>query len=852
MRQPSWDKYEAALLIEAYCKIKNNATPRKTVIAELSAELRSRAEKRGITVDDTYRNENGISMRLGELDFLFLGDGVGLKNTSDLFRQMVQMYENDKAEFQKLLMEAKGMSNNHDNIRQQFCEWLTTTAPKVQPDSLCRFLPIAEEFCLKIKVLSAPLFETTDEATIKRFMKTVNQNKIFRIKNKKQINSITDAANWYYAFIKALPSIVPTKAIDEDTPVAVEETNSAAIVDFNNVSSLTYTRPIAFTYRGLRDESVSNWTDLYVKLFKCIYAEYAAVIPVGQSFNTAGRPDFGSAEAMTAPKPITDSYSLETNFSATDIAKKISSLLGICGIPFTDVTIEYQEKKSSDANRNDVPQTATRSNVSSDTTAISFAEWLRVIEKMADGTCRSYVSAINKAEDYAQTHSLSNVKISGTDSAEALATIACLMADDGFRQVNQDQHNRFSAAFQKMEKYLQYLNSDSTQPTDVGTASWAQTKKQPLAPKVDTALATLTEALSLYLKEHTDGISKDDILAHFNKCSTQQVNRALLSCHAVKILKKYYHKDNISDFDEMADILLDVLLKQFSANGDYTSAQQLYNDAHFRLDDFFFYNNAFESRSEVYDLAVHLFTQEKYKGYTFLFSNGMHIWKTEPDYPKDFHGLLIKFARDHQNTFTREQALEYFDLLGSGTPAQTFSLIINNNGSNSFLQYDENCFILKEALHIGDNFLSALSAQIVNLLEGDSYIAFGEIDDYFYTTLPAVPANIRWTPLLLEDVLRVFDIGYKTVEAGDDNDKKTIPAAILKKQSQFKTFSDLVWNEVSKAYSLPKEFTASDFREFLLDKGFIHGSEKMWNVHKTVAGDLRFYWTEKNSRVTIN
>lgn len=356
----------------------------------------------------------------------------------------------------------------------------------------------------------------------------------------------------------------------------------------------------------------------------------------------------------------------------------------------------------------------------------------------------------------------------------------------------------------------------------------------------------------MYLKEHSDGISKDDILAHFNMYNTQQVNRALLSCHAVKILKQYYHKDNISDFDEMADILLDVLLKQFAANGDYTSSQQLYNDAHFRLDDFFFYNNAFESRPEVYDLAVHLFTQEKYKGYTFLFSNGMHIWRVEPDYPKDFHGLLIKYAREHHNIFTREQALEYFDLLGSGTPAQTFSLIINNNGSKSFLQYDENCFILKEALHIGDNFLSALSAQIANLLEGDSYIAFGEIDDYFYTTLPAVPANIRWTPLLLEDVLRVYDIGYTTVEAGDDNDKKTIPAAILKKQSQFKTFSDLVWNEVSKAYSLPKEFTASDFREFLLEKGFIHGSEKMWNVHKTVAGDLRFYWTEKNSRVTIN
>ena len=111
-----WDKYEVALLIEAYCKIKQNKVPRKKVVSELSAKLRSRAKNRGITVDDTYPNENGISMRLGELDFLFLGDGVGLKNTSGLFRQMVLLYETDKVEFQKTLMEAKGMSNKYDNI----------------------------------------------------------------------------------------------------------------------------------------------------------------------------------------------------------------------------------------------------------------------------------------------------------------------------------------------------------------------------------------------------------------------------------------------------------------------------------------------------------------------------------------------------------------------------------------------------------------------------------------------------------------------------------------------------------------------------------------------------------------
>ncbi len=111
----------------------------------------------------------------------------------------------------------------------------------------------------------------------------------------------------------------------------------------------------------------------------------------------------------------------------------------------------------------------------------------------------------------------------------------------------------------------------------------------PAATKKDLTLNELIESLNAFLKESSDGISKEDILAHFGSFSTQQINRALTECHAVKVLKKYYHRDNISDFNEMADILLDILLKQFAANGDYTSAQQLYNDAHFRLDDFFFY-----------------------------------------------------------------------------------------------------------------------------------------------------------------------------------------------------------------------------------------------------------------------
>ena len=59
MRQPKWDKFETALLIEAYWKIKADPHQRRAIVAELSTTLRARAD---FAIDDTFRNENGINM----------------------------------------------------------------------------------------------------------------------------------------------------------------------------------------------------------------------------------------------------------------------------------------------------------------------------------------------------------------------------------------------------------------------------------------------------------------------------------------------------------------------------------------------------------------------------------------------------------------------------------------------------------------------------------------------------------------------------------------------------------------------------------------------------------------------
>lgn len=168
------------------------------------------------------------------------------------------------------------------------------------------------------------------------------------------------------------------------------------------------------------------------------------------------------------------------------------------------------------------------------------------------------------------------------------------------------------------------------------------------------------------------------------------------------------------------------------------------------------------------------------------------------------------------------------------------------------MQYGENKFVLRESIQITQEFLKGVQGQLDQLMDGEDYVAFGEINEIFYKTLPNLPGNISWSPLLLVDILQTESVGYSSVEAGHENDRKTIPAAIVSRNSALKTFPDILWCEMEKEFSLPKELKSVEFREFMLKKGLIRGMEKTTNVHKLTEGDIRFFWTENNGKVTIN
>lgn len=72
-----WDIREAAVLLQALISVLNNKEGRKRAIAEVSQTLRKLAVRQGFSVDDQFRNENGIALQISKLEYAFTNGKIG-------------------------------------------------------------------------------------------------------------------------------------------------------------------------------------------------------------------------------------------------------------------------------------------------------------------------------------------------------------------------------------------------------------------------------------------------------------------------------------------------------------------------------------------------------------------------------------------------------------------------------------------------------------------------------------------------------------------------------------------------------------------------------------------------------
>ncbi len=87
---------------------------------------------------------------------------------------------------------------------------------------------------------------------------------------------------------------------------------------------------------------------------------------------------------------------------------------------------------------------------------------------MATISCKSYASAINVCESFAQKLKLSSRKLYTNDRETALKTASLLLHDKVFISYNNRQHNRFGAA---LNKFVQFVEAQSTAVPPIPSAS---------------------------------------------------------------------------------------------------------------------------------------------------------------------------------------------------------------------------------------------------------------------------------------------------------------------------------------------------------------------------------------------
>ena len=104
-----WNKYETAILIDAYVQVKEGKLLRKDAVAQVSKRLRERMLRIGTTISETYRNENGISLQMSAIGYAMGNEANGINHVSNIFREIVKMYNEENDKFHQLLTIANAM-----------------------------------------------------------------------------------------------------------------------------------------------------------------------------------------------------------------------------------------------------------------------------------------------------------------------------------------------------------------------------------------------------------------------------------------------------------------------------------------------------------------------------------------------------------------------------------------------------------------------------------------------------------------------------------------------------------------------------------------------------------------------
>lgn len=387
-------------------------------------------------------------------------------------------------------------------------------------------------------------------------------------------------------------------------------------------------------------------------------------------------------------------------------------------------------------------------------------------------------------------------------------------------------------------------------------------KAKPVPPQTPAPTPTIEVSMTAYAitdmkraeqylrTRDLDGVPYEDLQTQLGWSGPYTKTVVSQSHHIIEMNKRLYHEDAFVDFEDGATALAEILEKLFNKNNGITTATQLWEYARSEMSMFCNDNDITEPQA-IYDLAKHLFDKLGYQDKHYTFRSNTYI--SLPGISADSHSSIVqKYAREKGTTVTMQELEEYLKQLGLST--SNLSNILRGEKAPLFLLYQDKEYLLTELMQIDDAFLEQMKTALSHLFAdvGD-YSILRQIADSWYTLLPQLPASLKWTPLLLQQMLRFYAkrLDARTIPAMVAQNSSTLHAMLVKNDCWIQNFCDAVAIYLHEELPERQSFEAEELRRILLAAGMVSGNELWSNMPKALGGDPRFIWNKEGSKVTV-
>lgn len=405
-----WDEYEVALLIDACNRIRDNKIDKAECVHKLSHLLRQRAKANGINIDEVFRNENGIALQMTKMEYLLTDGEKGLPGASKLYIKMAKMSKLNSDEFEKILILAKEQTGdkeamNNMNTREKFIQWLSSNPiRKYSSNTIVNALDEGSEYCCSRSLSKVSFWDMNNKNEFITVASKLLGMKIYRLMHKKTAIVLDKAVPLYKKFLQQSEKRSGIKL--PDVEISTEDSGDNVEAKDNQSSD-------------------SKYSKIYQKLY------YISKV-------------YDDPNGMTLEKIM----SMLGN--GTDEELVISILNDVSwATKLADDIYSFGKNANSVLREQVQPYKIEEKDIVTDG---QFFDFLYNYEKMAEASCRSYVSAIRTVEEYAKNHNYASHMIYDCGFKDASTLIRLLMGDNEFLEFNAKQHNRFRAAFKKYLK----------------------------------------------------------------------------------------------------------------------------------------------------------------------------------------------------------------------------------------------------------------------------------------------------------------------------------------------------------------------------------------------------------------